>query len=192
MTSKKRILNSAIECLAESGYAGTSIRDVARKANVQSSVIYYYFPDKDALLYAAFREITAKLQTDMAPIRNTDNASAMLRAVINYQFQQRRILAALLNYFVARSDDFPKLDVGGYVPAQAYYHIFGCLQTGSKTGQYQSHTSLFDAKIVAHIMNGFILEYASRPLPQRECDQLVEAIASFIEAAAQTKEGASR
>lgn len=183
MDTKTTIVKAATNCLATKGYSGASMRDIAKDSHVQTSVIYYYFSDKNSLFEAVYEHILAALQADIAPIRAIDDSSKRLRAILAYQLKKRKMLAALLNYFVGQTDKFSKYSDGGYVPAGAYYHILETLQLGSKSGVYQSHTSLFDAKIIAHIMNGFVLEYASRPLPKAESDRLVQAIADFIEAA---------
>ncbi|ASG67032.1 hypothetical protein fh0823_25300 [Francisella halioticida] len=42
----KKIIKSAKYLFLENGFNGTSIRDIAKKANVQSSLIYHYFSNK--------------------------------------------------------------------------------------------------------------------------------------------------
>ena len=48
-----RILGSAREQFAESGWAGTTIRAVARAADVDPALVYHYFGSKENLLDAA-------------------------------------------------------------------------------------------------------------------------------------------
>ncbi|MBS0234158.1 MAG: TetR/AcrR family transcriptional regulator [Proteobacteria bacterium] len=43
----------ALELFAEKHFASVSIRDIGRAANVNSSMLYYYFKDKEALFRAA-------------------------------------------------------------------------------------------------------------------------------------------
>lgn len=183
MNTYNTIVKSAMDCLARRGYVGTSMRDIAALAKVQTSAIYYHFPDKSTLFEAVYKQIIINLQQDVVPIRNIADPSKRLRAVIAYQLKKRKMLAALLNYFVAQTDNFPKIEDGGYVPAGAYRHILETLELGTAKNLYHSHTSPIDAKIIAHIMNGFIIEYANRPLPKKQSEALVKAIADFIEAA---------
>ncbi|APC92430.1 MULTISPECIES: TetR/AcrR family transcriptional regulator [Francisella] len=42
----KKIIKAAKDLFVENGFNGTSIRDIAKKANVQSSLIYHYFSNK--------------------------------------------------------------------------------------------------------------------------------------------------
>lgn len=48
-----RILAAARDAFADTGYAGTTIRSVARAADVDPALVYHYFGSKDRLLDAA-------------------------------------------------------------------------------------------------------------------------------------------
>jgi AcrR family transcriptional regulator len=48
-----RILRAARDAFAETGWAGTTIRAVARAADVDPSLVYHYFESKEGLLEAA-------------------------------------------------------------------------------------------------------------------------------------------
>lgn len=57
MTDKKtHIINSAIELFAEKGFEGTSIRDLAAKADVNVAMVNYYFGSKEKLFEAMVEE----------------------------------------------------------------------------------------------------------------------------------------
>lgn len=49
---KEHIINAAIELFAEKGFEGTSIRDLAAKADVNIAMVNYYFGSKDKLFEA--------------------------------------------------------------------------------------------------------------------------------------------
>ena len=49
-TTKKRIVNSAIDLFSANGYGETSVRDIAEKVGVKTSSLYYYFESKEAIL----------------------------------------------------------------------------------------------------------------------------------------------
>jgi AcrR family transcriptional regulator len=49
---KEHIINNAIELFAENGFEGTSIRDLASKAEVNIAMVNYYFGSKDKLFEA--------------------------------------------------------------------------------------------------------------------------------------------
>ena len=49
---REHIINHAIELFAEKGFEGTSIRDLAQKADVNVAMVNYYFGSKDKLFEA--------------------------------------------------------------------------------------------------------------------------------------------
>lgn len=49
--TKAKILEISITLFAKNGFAETSIRDIAKEANIKSSSIYYHFASKDEILY---------------------------------------------------------------------------------------------------------------------------------------------
>ncbi|WP_131810386.1 TetR/AcrR family transcriptional regulator, partial [Mycolicibacter heraklionensis] len=51
--TRQRIIAATIACVAELGYARTTIRQIARTAGVTSANIYNYFPNKAELVAAA-------------------------------------------------------------------------------------------------------------------------------------------
>jgi AcrR family transcriptional regulator len=57
--TRRRILTAAMRCVAEVGYTQTTIREIARAADMTSGTLYHYFPNKNELLKAAGDEIEA-------------------------------------------------------------------------------------------------------------------------------------
>lgn len=53
MTTEGRILDSAVSLFSRKGYKNTSIKEIARKAQVNSLTIFRYFHDKDTLFFQA-------------------------------------------------------------------------------------------------------------------------------------------
>lgn len=62
-SAKKQLLTAARHAFARKGLTGTSIRDIAQEARLNSSLISYYFQSKDGLYRACIEEIAqASLQ----------------------------------------------------------------------------------------------------------------------------------
>lgn len=63
--SRDRILAAAVKTFAEKGYSGARIDQIAREAEVNKALIYYYFEGKEAILHELFqtffRQSTEKL-----------------------------------------------------------------------------------------------------------------------------------
>lgn len=70
-TERKRatILRAAMRCFAKNGLQKTSISDICKAAGMRSGHVYYYFPNKDAIVEAAFRigmdDLITQLETKM-------------------------------------------------------------------------------------------------------------------------------
>lgn len=85
------ILNVAERLFAEEGFDGTSVRDIAKKANINVAMISYYFGSKEKLLEALVinRIGTMKLrlenllQEDSTPIEKIDKLVAYYINQIN-------------------------------------------------------------------------------------------------------------
>ena len=57
--ARERLLTAADACYAEKGPVRTRMSDIARRAGVHRSTVYYYFAKKDALLAASFVRVLA-------------------------------------------------------------------------------------------------------------------------------------
>jgi len=48
---REEIVDALYRCIAQQGYASTSVRDIAAEANIKAPAIYYYFESKEDILY---------------------------------------------------------------------------------------------------------------------------------------------
>ena len=52
--TRRRILATALDLFQERGFAETTMREIARKAEVATGAAYYYFPSKEAIIMAFY------------------------------------------------------------------------------------------------------------------------------------------
>src|SRR5688500_19878772 len=64
--TRAALLDAAVECLAEVGYAGTTTTEVARRAGVSRGAQLHHFPTRTDLLAAALEETFRRRMADMA------------------------------------------------------------------------------------------------------------------------------
>jgi betaine-aldehyde dehydrogenase len=58
---RSQLIEVTIDSLAEVGYVGTTLAEIARRAGVSPGLVAHYFGDKDGLLSAAFRALARPL-----------------------------------------------------------------------------------------------------------------------------------
>lgn len=55
--TRARIITAAMRCVAEMGYSRSTIREIARTADMTSGSLYHYFPNKSELLDAVAEDV---------------------------------------------------------------------------------------------------------------------------------------
>ncbi|MGO9803161.1 MAG: betaine-aldehyde dehydrogenase [Steroidobacteraceae bacterium] len=64
---RAQLIEVTIDSLAAVGYVGTTLAQIARRADVSPGLVAHYFGDKDGLLEAAFRTLARTLNARMRP-----------------------------------------------------------------------------------------------------------------------------
>lgn len=72
--TRARILDAAAYVMSQEGYAGTKLADIAKRAKLRVSTLYYYYPSREELVLAVLMAGTAQVR------RHTENALAALPA----------------------------------------------------------------------------------------------------------------
>jgi betaine-aldehyde dehydrogenase len=60
-----QLIEVTIDSLAEVGYVGSTLAQIASRADVSPGLVAHYFDDKDGLLEAAFRTLSRRLFEQM-------------------------------------------------------------------------------------------------------------------------------
>jgi betaine-aldehyde dehydrogenase len=79
-----QLVEVTIDSLAEVGYVGTTLAEIARRAGVSAGLVAHYFGDKDGLLEAAFRTLARSLAVRVrARLALAHTARGRVQAVID-------------------------------------------------------------------------------------------------------------
>lgn len=179
MDTKHKILNTAAEIFALSGYEGLSMRILAKQSGITQSVLYHYFDSKDSLLDELFRFLNTTLGTKRQALKQLKSASAMLKQRIEFQLDNAKEIVAVLKYFIHNRQKFPKFQ-GGFTPDKTSLHMEEVLKLGRKTAEFKVYNIKEQAKVMTHAVNGFLLEYFPYKLQASEKNQLVHSIHKFL------------
>ena len=102
---KQTILDSAVRLFSERGYAGTSIADIANASDVQKSLIYYYFQNKEAILEEILLEklqilIEEKKAYLDDPVENATKIRSSVKAGLQFLFDNDDIIKILISEII--------------------------------------------------------------------------------------------
>jgi TetR/AcrR family transcriptional regulator, transcriptional repressor of bet genes len=103
------VLEAAIRCLGEEGYAGTSLQRIADAAGVQKRMVLYYFDSREHLIAAAVERladdfvarVTARLADATTPEQVVDQ---LVEALLD-EGDQRKLLAAYFGIAAEAAND---------------------------------------------------------------------------------------
>ncbi len=179
MTTEEKIISETTKIFALKGGDGFNIRDLSTKVGVAPSVIYHYFSGRDQLLKKMFRHVGKKLGEKRHKLPQTADASAALRSRILFQFENATEVAAVLKYYLYERKIFPKIKTG-YLPDRAYLHIEEVLKLGLHNHQFYVKDIRRDSKVIAHAINGFVLEYYPNIPVKKELSTLVDQVHDFL------------
>lgn len=92
---RRQLIEATIVAIAEVGYNATTIAEIARRADVSTGLVSFYFGDKDGLLEATLRHLARQLSRGAAArLRDATTPRARVQAVIETmlgvsQFERR-------------------------------------------------------------------------------------------------------
>lgn len=90
---KEHIISTAIELFAERGFEGTSIRDLAAKADVNIAMVNYYFGSKDKLFEAMVVQKASYMREKLEEIANDKSKSEIEKMDTVIEAYVNRILS---------------------------------------------------------------------------------------------------
>jgi len=125
---RDEIFNHALELFSEKGYAGTSMRALAKRAGTTASNVYNYFPSKEDLLREVFRVGAEQIQMTLDAGRSDHavDGAQYLRHVLRI-IDENRLLWKMIHQLRLNDDvralldpDFTQLLEGALGDLSAY------------------------------------------------------------------------
>ncbi len=172
-----RILAAAQAAFADTGYAGTTIRAVARAADVDPALVYHYFGSKDGLLDAAtnppgrWLENVAKTWTTPLP----ELGAALLRLMLGAWADDEigPVLRSVLQ--TAAHEPSTREKLRRVVEGQ----LMGVSELGTDEHDRKVRSGLVSSQIMGLAMMRYIWQI--EPIASMSDDDLVAAIAPNLQ-----------
>ncbi len=126
--TKVKILNAAKKLFIEHGFAGTSVGKIAKLAQVNHSLVFHHFTNKEKLWIEVKQDIAENANTSLQLIPSTDlSYDKFLNQLIEncMQFYQNSPeLIRLLNWQRLESNDNPGIGIAQSSKMQAWIEAF--------------------------------------------------------------------
>ncbi|MDT5128986.1 MAG: hypothetical protein QOH54_4630 [Mycobacterium sp.] len=172
-----RILAAAREEFAENGWAGTTIRAIARTAEVDPALVYHYFASKEALLDAAttpplrWLESVAKTWTTPVP----ELGAALLRLMLGAWTDEE--IGPVLRSVILTAAHEPS--TREKLRALVEGSLMGLAQLGVDDHDRLARSGLISSQIIGLAMMRFV--WKIEPVASMSEDEIVAAVAPNLQ-----------
>jgi AcrR family transcriptional regulator len=180
MQTDELIRVTAKRLFAKYGYDGVSMRILAKESGVGLSSIYHFFKDKDILLKEVYTNTNRSLGRERTALPPKPMARDMLAQLIHFQFDHIEDVVYVLKYYLHFRDTFAALPTKT-LPAKSVVHVEEVIRKGIETGEFAATEQevAAKAKVVAHTINGYLLEYYPDAPGGKDRQEIVDDIVAF-------------
>ena len=173
---RQQIISGALQAFSEKGYLGTSNRDIAQAAGINSAaLIYHYFENKEALFQAVIQECLPPVhladQSDFLKTQPVHEALTYIGTAIVQAMTQPQTLI-LLRLVLAEALREPEVAHAVYQGGPAHllaflYDYFAYLmeQKLIKEADLGATVRCFMGPFLAFILSGSLLNFADENAP---------------------------
>ncbi len=139
-----RLLDAAAAVLAERGFAGTRLADIAERAQIQAPAIYYYYPSREHLIEAVIRSGAASMRSYLERVLDelpatatpTDRIAAAVEAHLRHELELSDYARAVVRNANQIPEQFSR---GAITEIGRYYEIWrGLIEDLRVTGQLRA------------------------------------------------------
>ncbi len=125
--TRQRVLEAAVECLADLGWAGSTVVTVAERAGVSRGAAQHHFPTREALFAAAFTHMAEQRLAQVRreaerPGASADRTGAVLEMLMGLYTGPLFRAALQLHTAAAVDEDLRALVAGSEVRVNAEVH----------------------------------------------------------------------
>jgi AcrR family transcriptional regulator len=177
--ARERIVDAALDQLAEGGYASASVVAIARRAGVATGSVYRHFPSKADLFAEVFRRASQREVDVLRDIADRDEPVTHRLAAWVEAFVRRALAEPVRAYALIAEPVDPAVETERLVFRRAYADLFErALHDGVAAGELPP----LEADLTAAAIVGALAEALVGPLARREAgaDALVAALQTFV------------
>ena len=165
---REQIVHATIRCLAREGYAGLTMKKVAREAAVSQGILHYYFASKRAILIGALDVVMGDLDRRVAALsEGARDARGRFRAVIRgclgLAEDSREFWVVFVEFWGEMLHDRRLRDVNAEVYTRTRRLIGRLIAEGVTRGRFRSVDPARAAAVVLGLVDGISLQLTFDP-----------------------------
>ncbi len=102
--TRQRLLEAAVECLAERGWSGTTVLVVAERAGVSRGAAQHHFPTREAMVAGAIEHMSELRRAEIAAHEGVSHSTVEVLELL-FGFYSGPVFRAALQLWVAAAAD---------------------------------------------------------------------------------------
>jgi AcrR family transcriptional regulator len=174
--TRRLLLEVSLELFVRHGFAGTTVRAIARKAKISPGLMFHYFPSKQALLQEhagvvqrGIDHVVSLLESSKAPMETFDAIARLILQSFAHSYGKNLFLLANQ---VLSIDTIPASVKAKVSPTKSIDASIPLIRKGQKQGQIRAGDATALAVAFWGALQGIaeILVWNPRmPVPERNC-----------------------
>jgi AcrR family transcriptional regulator len=122
--TRRHLLERALALFQERGVEGTTMRDIAKAAGMSLGAAYYYFPSKEALVFAFYEDNQAEAERTELHGSLRDQLGALLHAKLRSIHAQRHMLGTIVQRLIDPGDPLSAFSAQGRAIRERSIELF--------------------------------------------------------------------
>lgn len=179
--AQEKLISATQECLATVGLARTTVSEICKRAGVSSGAMLHHFPNKNALIVAAFIDRQAQLID--ATVERAQIGQATIRdEVLDLRRQMEKTFSLSYEFFSALRTD---ADLRAEFQSQLHASEIALSSrfTFGESDLNRSGSPLIARSVIVCFLRGLLLEalISDRDTVERLCEYFIEALTAFVQ-----------
>lgn len=159
--SKKKILSAAVKVFSIHGYAGASIREIAKASGISIGGVYLYFKNKEELYLSLIKErISEKNQRIMSAVESAGSPAGALSVFIDMHLEYAMKNKELILMHIREHGFTFRMDIKREYFRSQIRMIGKIIERGIHEGEFRKCNVNETAKIIMGSLRGIMLSMA--------------------------------
>lgn len=159
--SKKKILGAAVKVFSRYGYAGASIREIAKASGISIGGVYLYFKNKEELYLSLIKErISEKNQRIRSAVESAGSPAEALSVFVDMHLEYAMKNKELILMHIREHGFTFRMDIKREYLRRQTRMVGKIIERGIREGEFRKCNVNETAKIIMGSLRGIMLSMA--------------------------------